>query len=112
MTLTRLGIPCRFHGIVGEDGYAEKIRGSLVREGIDITGLVARGGASSQVAFIVIEQGSGRRTIFWQRPTGEGLRPDELAAGFLEGAAALHLDGLMPEVSRLPWTRHAGSASR
>ena len=28
------------------------------------------------------------------------MQPDELAAGFLEGAAALHLDGLMPEVSR------------
>ena len=101
VTLARLGgIPCRFHGIVGDDGYATKIRESLIREGIDCTGLVARGGASSQVAFIVIERGSGRRTIFWQRPMGEGLRPDELAVGFMEGAAALHLDGLMPDVSR------------
>jgi len=100
VTLTRLGIPCRFHGIVGDDGYAALIRESLAREGVDITGLVTRGGASSQVAFIVIERGNGRRTIFWQRPTGQGLRPEELAAGFLEGAEALYLDGLMPEVSR------------
>jgi len=100
VTLTRLGIPCRFHGIVGDDGYAEKIRDSLIREGIDITGLVTRGGAASQVAFIVIERLNGRRTIFWQRSTGRGLQPDELAAGFLEGTAVLHLDGLMPEVSR------------
>jgi sulfofructose kinase len=110
VTLTRLGIPCRFHGIVGDDGYAGKIRDSLAREGIDITGLVARGGAASQVAFIAIERLNGRRTIFWQRPTGRGLQPDELAAGFLEGAAALHLDGLMPEVSRhaLDEARRAG----
>ena len=99
VTLTRFGIHCRFHGIVGDDGYEAQIREALTREEIDITGLVTRVGTSSQVAFIVIEQGSGRRTIFWQRPGGAGLRPDELATGFLEGAAALHLDGLMPEVS-------------
>lgn len=107
VTLARFGIPCRFHGIVGDDGYAAHIRESLTGEGIDCTGLLTRRGATSQVAWIVIEQGSGHRTIFWQRPSGEALCPDELAAGFLEGAAALHLDGLMPEVSL-----HAAAAAR
>ena len=100
VTLARLGVPCRFHGIVGDDRYAAQIRESLTSEGIDCTGLLVREGSTSQVAWIVIEQGSGHRTIFWQRPSGEPLRPGELSPGFLEGAAALHLDGLMPQVSR------------
>lgn len=107
VALTRLGIPCRFHGVIGDDRYAPLIRDSLTREGVDCSGLITREGTSSQVAWIVIEEGSGRRTIFWQRPSGAPLRPDELPARFLEGAALLHLDGLMPEVSR-----HALAAAR
>jgi len=100
VTLARLGISCRFHGIVGDDTYAPRIRESLRREGLDVSGLVTRPGAASQVAFIAIEQEKGRRTILWRRPTGEPLRQEEVPERFLEGAAALHLDGLMPEVSR------------
>lgn len=97
--LQRLGIPCRFYGVVGTDVPAQRIRSSLAEEGIDCDGLITRNGATSQTAYIIIEQGSGRRTIFWQRPSGAEIRPSELDAGFLEGTAALHLDGLMPEIS-------------
>jgi len=93
--LSRLGIPCRFHGVIGEDEAGEKIRQSLIEEGIDITGLIKRGRATSQVAFIAIEKGSGRRTIFWRRPSGRELQIGEVGTDFLNGSSFLLLDGLM-----------------
>lgn len=99
VTLTRLGIGCRFHGIVGDDDAAGDIRRSLAVEGIDISRIRPREGKSSQQAFIVVERETGRRTIFWQRPSGQELRPEELGEDFLAGARALLLDGLMEEVS-------------
>jgi sulfofructose kinase len=99
VTAARLGLPCRFAGVVGDDPIGEKIGRSLTDEGIDVAGLVTRRNASSQAAFIVIERGSGRRTIFWQRPAGTPLRPEDLPSDFLDGASFLLLDGLMAEVS-------------
>lgn len=99
VTLARLGVPCRFHGIVGNDEAGDKIRNSLATEGIDIAGLTEREEASSQTAFIVVERETGRRTIFWQRPTGAELQPGELGGDFLHDAEYLLLDGLMADVS-------------
>lgn len=99
IALSRLGVRCRFYGITGSDPEGEKIRESLISEGIDISGLKKRDNASSQKAFIAIEGGSGKRTIFWKRPSGEELRPKELGGDFLKGAGFLLLDGLMKEVS-------------
>ncbi len=99
VTLRRLGIDCRFFGIIGDDEEGKKIQESLQVEGINIEGLRQRKGASSQVAFIVIEQHTARRTIFWRRPSGRELQPDELSQDFLQGASFLLLDGLMVEVS-------------
>ena len=99
VALSRLGISCRFHGIIGDDDAGEKIRQSLVDEGIDVTGLLKRKGATSQVAFIAIERETARRTIFWRRFSGEALRIDELGDHFLDRGNFLILDGLMTEVS-------------
>ncbi len=98
VALRRLGVEARFYGVVGDDEAGEKIRASLVEEKVDAGGLKVRPGASSQTAFIVVDR-RGRRTIFWRRPSGAPLGPEELGGGFLEGADFLLLDGLMPGVS-------------
>ncbi|HXX79953.1 MAG TPA: PfkB family carbohydrate kinase [Thermodesulfovibrionales bacterium] len=99
VTLSRLGIGCRFHGVVGDDGAGQKIRQSLVKEDIDVAGLLQRDGAQSQKAFIAIEKESGTRTIFWKRPSGQELTRDELGSHFLDNGYFLLLDGLMKDVS-------------
>ena len=99
VALSRLGVDCRFLGVVGDDVLGEKIRASLVAEGIDCRGVLTRTGSTSQRAFIVVEAGSASRTIFWQRPTGEPLAPAELADDYLEDSRFLLLDGLMADVS-------------
>ncbi len=99
VALSRLGMECRFHGVIGDDGVGELVLGSLVNEGIDCQGVVVRPGTTSQRAFIVIEKGNANRTIFWQRPTGEPLSPAELPDDYLDNSRFLLLDGLMADVS-------------
>lgn len=99
VTLARLGVPCDFHGVVGDDPESEKIRKSLLDEGVGTSHLITRKNAVSQKAFIAIEQGSAKRTIFWERPSGNPLLPGELPESFLDDCSLLLLDGLMSEVS-------------
>lgn len=99
VALSRLGVNCRFYGVIGDDPAGEKIRRSLTEEGVDVKGLLQRGRNASQIAFIVIEKGTAKRTIFWKRPSGSPLLPNELGADFLNGSDFLLLDGLMRDAS-------------
>jgi sulfofructose kinase len=99
VALSRLGISCRFYGIIGDDYAGEKIRQSLIEEGIEVTGLIKRDMATSQIAFIVVEKGTARRTIFWKRPSGNPLQRKEFGVDFLDGSDFLILDGLMKDIS-------------
>ncbi len=99
VALSRWGVKCRFYGIIGDDHEGKKILRSLVDEGVSVPGLVLREKTASQVAFIAVEKDTAKRTIFWRRPTGRPLQPEELGADFLDDSALLLLDGLMGEVS-------------
>lgn len=99
VALARLGARCSFHGVAGDDEYGPKIAQSLLDEGVDASGLVMRSRAGSQVAFILVEPSTQRRTIIWRRPTAVPLGAQELPEGFLDGSDILLLDGLMSEVS-------------
>jgi sulfofructose kinase len=120
VVLSRLGISCRFYGVTGDDHAGEKIRQSLADEGIDIGGIVKRTGEISQLAFIVVEKGTARRTIFWKRPSGRPLEDEEVGTDFLQGCDFLLLDGLLHDVSlcaavrakalKIPVMLDAGSA--
>ncbi len=97
--LSRLGVPCRFYSVTGDEREGAAIRQSLINEGVDITGVVTRVDSLSQKAFIVIDKSRGTRTIFWKRPSGDPLRVEELPPDFLQGADFLLLDGVMKDIS-------------
>jgi ribokinase len=99
VALARWGVRCAFSGVVGDDQLAEDIRRLFDREGVDTADLLVRIGAESQLAFIVAEPGSGRRTVFWRRPTGEPPSPDEVALDRIRSARVLLTDGLFPAAS-------------
>ena len=99
VALSRWRLPCYLAGVVGDDAFGATIADSLRNEGIGTGGLVVRKDTSSQFAFIVSEPGIGRRTIFWQRPTGMPLQPDELDMEVLRRSRVLHTDGLFTEAS-------------
>jgi sulfofructose kinase len=99
VALRRWGLSCYFAGVAGDDAFGAAIVDSLRTEDINTGGLVVRAGCSSQFAFIVSEPGIGRRTIFWQRPTGMPLQPDELDMEVIRKSRALHTDGLFTEAT-------------
>lgn len=93
VALSRWGLACHFAGVVGDDPFGKEITRFLREEGIDTSALVTRPGHRSQFAFIASEPG-GRRTIFWQRPTGEALKPAEIALNVLRESRVFLTDGL------------------
>lgn len=99
VALSRWGISCAFAGVTGDDVFGERIRASLADEGIDTGGIVVREGGASQFAFIVAEPATARRTIFWRRPTGSPLSPDELDYEMIRRARVIHTDGLFMEAA-------------
>ena len=99
VALSRLGVSCCFYGVTGDDEAGEKIRRSLAEEGVGLKGLFKRKESSSQLAFIAIEKSSAKRTIFWRRPSGKALDPEEFDEDFLAGSDFLLVDGLMMESS-------------
>lgn len=99
--LSRWGLRCVFSGMIGDDAFGQTIEASLREEGIDTSEMVVRRNGASQFAFIAVEPDAGRRTIFWQRPTGRPLQPEEVPLDKIRQAAVLHTDGLFIDASLL-----------
>lgn len=94
VALSRWGLRCSFSGMIGDDTFGRVIEASLCEEGIDTADLAVRQDSASQFAFIAVEPDAGRRTIFWQRPTGRPLQPEEISPQKIREAAVFHTDGL------------------
>lgn len=97
VALKRWGLDGCIAGVVGDDDFGVRIASFLKDEGISTDGLCVRKDCASQFAFIVSEPSTARRTIFWQRPTGWPLKPEELDIELLLQSQALHIDGLFPD---------------
>jgi ribokinase len=94
LALASWGRRCAIAGVIGDDPEGVAIRGGL--GGIDTSRLLVRKGTRSQRAFVAVERGTGRRTIFWRRPTGAPPSPPEIA---LPLARVFLCDGLYAEAS-------------
>jgi len=101
VALARWGVGSRFAGVVGGDRFGARILAGLKREGIDTSANLVREHGTSQLAYICVERPTGRRTIFWCRPGGPPLGPDEIPAGFLRDQRVLHLDGSFHQTAGL-----------
>lgn len=99
VSLSRIGIDCDMHGVIGDDENGHKIAESIREERVNIDGLLKRPEATSQTAFIAVEKATGKRTVFWSRASGPPLKSEEIHEGFLNHADFLLLDGLMEEAS-------------
>ena len=99
VALQRWGYICAFSGVTGDDEYGHQIIHSISSEGVDITGVKIRKNAGSQVAFSMAEPETGNRTIFWRRPTGSDLSPDEIETTLFKKIKLLHTDGIFSHAS-------------
>jgi len=95
VALARWGRRCAFAGVVGDDADGRRIRADLEAEDVEPR-LAVRAGGSSQFAFVAVERATGRRRIYWRRPSGGPPRPPELAP---PRARVLLTDGLWADAS-------------
>lgn len=95
----RLGLTTAFLGKIGGDEYGKLIHQGLTDEGVNLEGLVTAPDKESQTAFIAVERGTGRRTIFWHRGSAFPLEIDELQKDVIRQSRFLHLDGLHIQAS-------------
>ncbi|MBV9613362.1 MAG: carbohydrate kinase family protein, partial [Acidobacteriaceae bacterium] len=95
----KLGLRTKYIGTVGDDLRGDIQRQSFAGTGVDITGVIVREDCPNQTAYIVIDESTGERTVFWQRHECLRLRPSELRADDIVPARLLHLDGCDTEAA-------------
>jgi len=65
--LQRLGMRTAYAGRFGDDAEGKFGLASLIDEGVDTTYTETVAGASTQIAFVIIDEKTGERTIIWHR---------------------------------------------
>ncbi len=88
----RWGLTTRYAGKVGDDDAARFQIEEMKREGVD-GHWVEASGCSSQIAYILVDQTSGERTVLWKRDPAISMRADEVQREWISGAHVLLIDG-------------------
>ncbi|MDI1242835.1 MAG: carbohydrate kinase family protein, partial [bacterium] len=89
--LQRLGLRTRYAGRFGDDAAGAFGLDSLKLEGIDTGFVEVIPGAQTQIAFIVIDERSGERTVIWKRDARLGYSLEEAPLPIVENACVLHI---------------------
>ena len=89
----RLGLRARYVGTVGDDERGRIQTESLLRCGVEASGVRVRPGCPSQSAYIVIDRSTGERTVFWRRDDCLRLSPEDIDPAFVLNTRLLHIDG-------------------
>lgn len=89
----KLGLKTKYIGTIGDDHRGEIQIASLRGTGINLDDVEIRQGCANQSAYIVIDQTTGERTVFWSRPDCLALDPERITATNIACARMLHIDG-------------------
>jgi sugar/nucleoside kinase (ribokinase family) len=109
VTCRRLGLKVRYIGKVGDDPGGKLQLASLRREGLDLAHTKMVRGAPNQYGYIIVDQATGERTVFWDRDSRLAVQPKELKPAAVTSARLLHLDGCDLEAALVAaqWARRA-----
>jgi sulfofructose kinase len=88
----RWGLKARYVGKVGGDAAGMLQVEEMKREGVEAHWISAPG-CASQIAYILVDEPSGERTVLWKRDPRIALRPVDLKREWISGARALLVDG-------------------
>lgn len=88
----RWGLRTRYVGKIGDDFAGRFHREEFAREDVEAH-LVEVPACESQLAYILVEQSSGERTILWKRDPRLDLEPREIRSEWITQARLLHVDG-------------------
>ncbi|HZD55068.1 MAG TPA: PfkB family carbohydrate kinase, partial [Candidatus Aquicultoraceae bacterium] len=93
VALSRWGLKTLYAGNVGEDDHGRLSLSLLRREGVDVSCARIVAGASSQFAVILVQEGSGERTILWDRDPRIRIAASDVPRERIRVARAVLLDG-------------------
>jgi sulfofructose kinase len=96
VALQRLGLRTAYAGRFGSDEAGRFGLLSLEYEGVNLDFAETIEGARNQVAFIIIDERSGERTIIWDRDERLFYRADEAPIEIATHGRVLHLDAHDP----------------
>ncbi len=96
VALQRLGLKTAYAGRFGSDEAGRFGLLSLEYEGVNLEFAESIEGAETQVAFIIIEEKTGERTIVWDRDDRLSYRADEAPVEIATRGRVLHLDAHDP----------------
>lgn len=96
VALQRLGMKTAYAGRFGSDPAGHFGLESLKLDGVNTEFAEIVDGASTQLAFIIIDVRNGERTIIWDRDDRLGYKPEEAPVEFASMGRVLHLDAHDP----------------
>ncbi len=110
VTCQRLGLRSRYLGKMGDDEAGTFQLESLKREGIDLSRASVVSGTPNQFGYIIVDEATGERTVFWDRDSRLAVTAAELARETVVQSRCLHLDGCDVEacLTAARWAREAG----
>ena len=106
----RLGLRTRYVGKVGGDFWSRVSLRTLSKEGIDVRHVIRLKGSPGHVSLVMADRATGARTLFFRRPPGYSIRPEELDREALTAGRLLHVDGIdaAAALQAVQWAREAG----
>ncbi len=90
---SRLGLRAKYIGAVGDDERGCIQLDSLRSSSLDIEHVQLRANCANQSAYIVVDQSTGERTVFWRRDDCLRIRPEQIEPGQITCGRLLHIDG-------------------
>ncbi len=96
VSLQRLGLKTAYAGRFGSDVEGQFGFESVKREGVNVDLAEVIKGARNQIAFIIVDERNGERTIIWDRDERLSYAPDEAPLDLAARGSVLHLDAHDP----------------
>ena len=93
VALSRWGLKTMYVGNVGGDEHGRLSLSLLREEGVDISRTRVVPGATSQFAIILVQEGSGERTILWDRDPRIRILPRDIPREEIRRSRAVLVDG-------------------
>jgi sulfofructose kinase len=110
VALARLGLRARYIGKVGSDDIGDLQIRSLTSEGVESSGVMVVEGADSQIAYIIVDQPTGERTVIWHRDDRLMIDAAEVNRDAITSGRALLLDAhnVSASIAAARFAREAG----